>query len=319
MRAKGVALFKSSILEQLTAKAARAGKHIVLPEGTDERTLTAAARIQEKGLMRLTLLGDPEVIREKGDALGLNLESVGMVDPRRSDRLNHYAELYHDSMKARGVTRQEAVRQLEHPGPSILETPWWAGARPTARWQGQATPRRRRSGQILRCIGLQDGCSLVSSFFLMLLPGDSGRAERPLIFADCAVVPNPDASQLADIAMATAHNIRHARALLTTGVEPRVAMLSFSSKGSARHPLVDKVVEATLTARERYPGLRVDGELQQVDTALIGEIGRQKAPQSRLPGRPTRSFSRTCSQATSATSWLSDWLVRRPSVRCCKG
>ena len=268
---------KSSVLDQLSRKAAGAGKHIVLPEGTDERTLTAAARIQDQGLMRLTLLGDPGVIGEKGKALGVNLESVRIIDPRRSDQLNRYAELYHDSMKSKGITRQEAGRQLEHPlyfGNAMVS---WGDADGSVAGASHTTAETVRAA--LRCIGLQDGCSLVSSFFLMLLPAASGREERSLIFADCAVVPNPDASQLADIAMATAHN---SRALL--GVEPRVAMLSFSSKGSARHPLVDKVVEATLTARERYPGLRVDGELQ-VDTALIEEIGRRKAPESPVAGQ----------------------------------
>ena len=268
---------KSSVLEQLALKAAKAGKHIVLPEGSDERTLTAAARIQDRGLMRLTLLGDPGVIAEKGKALGLNPESVGIIDPKDSDRLNRYAELYYHNMKSKGITRQEAARQLEHPlyfGNAMVS---WGDADGSVAGASHTTAETVRAA--LRCIGLQEGCSLVSSFFLMLLPGGSGREEKSLIFADCAVVPNPDASQLADIAMATAHN---ARALL--GVEPRVAMLSFSSKGSARHPLVDKVLEATLTARERYPGLRLDGELQ-VDTALIEEIGRRKAPESPVAGQ----------------------------------
>ena len=270
-------MFTSSVLEQLTLKAAKSGKHIVLPEGTDERTLTAAATIQAEGSMRLTLLGDPGVIAEKGKALGLNLESVGIIDPRGSDRLNHFAGLYHDRMKSKGITRQEAARQLEHPlyfGNAMVS---WGDADGSVAGASHTTAETVRAA--LRCIGLQDGCSLVSSFFLMLLPGGSGREGKPLIFADCAVVPNPDASQLADIAMATAHNTR-----TLLGVEPRVALLSFSSKGSARHPLVDKVVEATLTARERYPELRLDGELQ-VDTALIEEIGRRKAPESPVAGQ----------------------------------
>lgn len=249
----------------------------MLPEGTDERTLRAAARIQDQGLMQLTLLGPSDVIGDKVKALGLNLESVRIIDPRRSDSLNHYAELYHESMKAKGITRQEATRQMEHPlyfGNSMVSV---GDADGSVAGASHSTAETVRSA--LRCIGLQDGCSLVSSFFLMLLPGGSDQEETVLIFADCAVVPNPDASQLADIAMATAHNTQ-----MLLGIEPKVALLSFSSKGSARHPLVEKVVEATRTVRERYPSLLVDGELQ-VDTALIEEIGRRKAPESPVAGQ----------------------------------
>ncbi len=267
----------SSFLEQLAATAAKAKKHIVLPEGIDDRTLMAAARIQEKEWMRLTLLGDPDAIRKRGRELNLKLGSVGIIEPKRSPRLEYYAGLYYDTMRAKGITRQEAGRHLEHPlyfGNAMVS---WGDADGSVAGANHTTAETVRAA--LRCIGLKDGCSLVSSFFLMLFPRDSGGAERRLVFADCAVVPNPDASQLADIAIATARSTR-----LLLGVEPAVAMLSFSSKGSARHPLVDKVVEATLTARERCPGLRVDGELQ-VDAALIADVARKKAPQSLVAGK----------------------------------
>ncbi len=255
----------------------KAKKHIVLPEGTDDRTLTAAARIQEKEWMRLTLLGDPDVIRKRGRELNLKLESVGIIEPKRSERLDDYAGLYYESMKAKGITREEARRQLEHPlyfGNAMVS---WGDADGSVAGASHTTAETVRAA--LRCIGLKDGCSLVSSFFLMVFPRNSGRTDRTLVFADCAVVPNPDASQLADIAIATACNTR---SLL--GVEPTVAMLSFSSKGSSHHPLVDKVVEATLTARERCPGLRVDGDLQ-VDTALVAEIAQKKVPGSLVAGK----------------------------------
>ncbi len=127
----------------------------------------------------------------------------------------------------------------------------------------------------LRCIGLQEGCSLVSSFFLMLLKNSLLGHQGSLLFADCAVVPTPDASQLADIAIATARNTQ-----LLLDTEPKVALLSFSTKGSAQHPLVDKVVEAVRTAKERNPKLQIDGELQ-ADAALVAAVGKMKAPGSR--------------------------------------
>jgi phosphate acetyltransferase len=266
-----------SIIETLKIKARKLNRQIVFPEGFDDRTLVAAEILQTEQIARPVILGQPETIHKRAHNLGLNLEATSVVDPAGSEWLDLFASQYYEKMKEKGITEEEARRQ-------ILDPLYFGGmmvrnAQVDGSVAGATNTTAETVRAALRCIGLRDGLSIVSSFFLVILKTSDFGVNGSLLYADCGVVPNPDASQLADIAIATAENT----ALLLDN-EPRVAMLSFSTKGSARHPLVDKVVEATRIVRQRRPDLLVDGELQG-DAALIESIGASKAPGSLVAGK----------------------------------
>ncbi len=266
-----------NILDRIRQRARARPQRIVLPEGEDERTLRAAAACVAGKIARVTLIGREEVIRQKAGQLGVDLHHVPIVDPARSRDLDEYARLYYELRRAKGITPDEARRQMLDPlyfGNMMVRQGQADGSVAGATHTTAETVRAA-----IQIIGVREGFRLVSSFFIMALPTPTYGAQGALIYADCGVVVDPSPSELAEIALASAHS---ARVLL--GVEPRVAMLSFSTKGSARHRLVDKVIEATKTARARAPDLLIDGELQ-ADAALVPAVGEKKAPGSSVAGR----------------------------------
>lgn len=267
-----------SILETLRRRAQARPQHIVLPEGDDDRTLIAAEKIVQGALARLTVLGaNAEAIKRRAASLGLSLEKVNVVEPISSPDFERYAALYHERRKARGVTLDEARHAVRDPlyfGNLMVRD-----GRADGSVAGATNTTANTVRAALLCIGMQPGIKLCSSFFLMALPNCPYGSQGNFIFADCGVVIDPDAQQLAEIAIASASSCR---ALLDD--EPRVAMLSFSTRGSAQHVLVNKVTEALNYVRARSPGLLVDGELQ-ADAALVEAVGRSKAPDSAVAGR----------------------------------
>ncbi|HEY0375772.1 MAG TPA: phosphate acetyltransferase [Pyrinomonadaceae bacterium] len=265
-----------SILERLRQRAAADLQHIVLPEGDDPRTVVAASLCTEQKIARVTLLGGEEKIRAAAESVGANLGGVEVIDHRKAADFEKMADLYYELRRAKGMMSDEARIALSDPlyyGNLMVRS-----GRADGSVAGATNTTAHTVRAALQCIGVRQGFKLVSSFFVMALRDANFGHEGAMIYADCGVVIEPSAAELAEIAIASAESCR---ALLDTA--PRVAMLSFSTKGSAKHRLVDKVVEATKTVRARMPELEIDGELQ-VDAALIPSVAQSKAPGSAVAG-----------------------------------
>jgi len=252
-------------------------KKIVLPEGDEERTLKAAEIIHSEKIAELILIGSKDVIEANAKAFGVNLEGIRIEDPATSEKTKTYAEGLYELRKSKGVTLEAAEK--------IVLDPMYFGTMMVKLddAQGMVSGAVHTTGDLLRpglqIIKTKPGIKVVSSFFVMLLKDKTYGSEGQMLFADCAVNPNPNEDELAAIAIATADSAKN---LLQ--IEPKVAMLSFSTMGSAKSELVDKVVNATRIAKALRPDLAIDGELQ-LDAAIVESVGKNKAPNSTVAGK----------------------------------
>lgn len=267
-----------NLIEKIIKRAKADKQRIVLPEGTEKRTLEAADKLIGDGVADIILIGNPEEIGSM--AAEMKLDHIGdatIVDPEKHDKKQQYADLLHELRKSKGMTPEQALQTVENPLYLACLMIKSGDA------DGEIAGAQNTTGDVLRpalqIIKTSPGINVVSGAFLMFTQTPQYGEEGTLIFADCAVMPDPDAKQLAQIAVASAQT---ARSLV--GVEPKVAMLSFSTKGSAAHDAVDKVAEATRLAKEMAPDLLIDGELQ-ADAALVPSVGESKAPGSAIAGK----------------------------------
>jgi len=267
------------LMDTIKEKARKNLKTVVLPESYDERMLFAAEKIVEQGLAKVVILGNPEEVRAAAKSKGVSLTGVAIEEPSTSSKLPAYIDALVELRKSKGLTADEAKKLLtDHDNlyfAGMMVRQGDAG--------GQVAGATSTTGNVLKAafqtVGTAPGIKTVSSYFFMITKTPFFGENGIILFADCAVNPNPDAQALAEIAVATARNCKS-----FLDVEARVAMLSFSTKGSATHTDVDKVLSAIEIARKIDPALQVDGELQ-ADAALLPKVGEKKAPGSPVAGK----------------------------------
>ncbi|MEB2356006.1 MAG: phosphate acetyltransferase, partial [Ignavibacteriales bacterium] len=258
------------LLDKIKANAKLKSKTVILPESHDERVLKASEILTKEKICKVITLGNPSKINEDAKRIGVDLSGVEVIDHLTHSKFAEFANIYYELRKKKGMTAEQAVEVMKRDiffAAMMLREGLVDGS---VAGSFASTADVMKAG--IQIVGMPQGISIVSSFFLMLFK------DKAFSFADCAVVPNPDAQQLADIAISTADNHKK-----LTGEEPLVAMLSFSTKGSAKHELADKVIQATEIVRTKRADLNVDGELQ-FDTAIVASIGKKKAPESKVAG-----------------------------------
>jgi phosphate acetyltransferase len=265
------------LLQQIRANAKKHQKRIVLPEGLEERTLKAADEVLTEQLAQIILIGNRDKILDLAKQFGLkSIEKATIIDPLKHEKKDHYIDMMVELRKSKGLTREEAAKLIENP--LYLATLMIKNGDA----DGEVAGAMNATGDVLRpafqFVKTLPGISVVSGAFIIILKDKEFGHDGMLVFADCAVHPNPTERELAEIAVATAKTTR-----AIAGFEPRVAMLSFSTKGSAKHEMCDKVINATRIAKEMDPSLKIDGELQ-ADAAIIPSVGKSKAPGSEIAG-----------------------------------
>ena len=266
------------LMSKIKASAKAAGKCIVLPEGNEERTLKAADIILEEGLAKLILLGNEADIKKLAAEWGLkNIDKATIIDPLNNPKKEFYAQMLCEIRKSKGMQMPEALKLVEDPlylGTLLIKN---------KEADGEVAGARNATGDVLRpafqIVKTLPGISVVSGAFIMVFKDKKRGDDGIMVFADCAADPNTDENKLAQIAVVTAQTAKN-----IAGIDPRIAMLSFSTKGSAKHELVDKVVNATRIAKEMNPDLVIDGDLQ-ADAAIVPKVGASKAPGSPVAGK----------------------------------
>jgi phosphate acetyltransferase len=264
-------------IEEIKARAKQDIKTIVLPETRDKRTLIAAAQVLKEGTANIVMVGDEEKIMDGAHWLDVELDGITVVNPETSPKLDEYVELLYEIRKAKGMTMESAREQLlsNHIMFGVMMVKAKDADGMVAGCCHATADVLRPSLQVLKTA---PGTELVSGFFILDVPNCEYGEHGTFLFADCGLNQDPDAQEMAAIAHSSSKSFRN-----LVGGKPIIAMLSHSTKGSAKHPLVDKVVEATRIAKEKYPQLVIDGELQS-DAAIVPEVAKSKAPGSEVAG-----------------------------------
>lgn len=267
-----------NLLERIQANAKSLNKCIVLPEGLEERTMTAANECLKSGIARIKLIGNPAEILAKAESLGLDeIKNAILIDPENHEKKAEYIEKLVALRKSKGMTHEQASQLVENPLYLAALMIKCGDA------DGEVAGAMNTTGDVLRpafqIVKTLPGINVVSGAFFMILKDHNFGNDGLMVFADCAVHPNPTDRELAEIAVTTARTTR-----AIAGIEPRIAMLSFSTKGSASHEMCDKVIRATQFAKEMDPSLIIDGEMQ-ADAAIIPSVACNKAPGSEVAGR----------------------------------